>query len=124
MTSLRLEVLHDGRTLTLFGAVIGGACRARDWLASCDERTKAQFYVRFERLTTIGYLRSPEEMRRLHCPVSPSVSEIKTRSGHRLYVIREGNDWIATHGARKPPDRKVCEQAARAIEIWKEAHTQ
>lgn len=124
MTSLLLEVLYEGATLTLYGVVIADACAASEWLAGCDKKTKAQFAARFERLTTVGYLRGPEEMRQLQCSVDPPVSEIKTQSGHRLYVVRHSKDWVATHGAKKPSDRKVCDQAKKAIKIWEEAHKQ
>ncbi|MFE3281264.1 hypothetical protein [Nocardia sp. NPDC059239] len=124
MTSLWLEVLHEGPELTVHGAVVAGACQSREWLQGLDAKVQAKFFARFERLTIIGHLRSPEEMRQLQCPVDPPVSEIKTTSGHRLYVIRKGKHWVATHGAKKPADRKVCEQAARAVKIWKEAQTQ
>ncbi|MFD7843597.1 hypothetical protein ACFV4K_11780 [Nocardia sp. NPDC059764] len=123
MTSLWLEVLYEGAALTLYGLVKDEVCEASRWLAGCDKRTKAQFAARFERLTTVGYLRSPEEMRQLQCTVEPPVSEIKTQSGHRLYVIRHNKDWVATHGEKKPSDRKVCDQAKKAIKIWEEAHT-
>lgn len=125
MTSLCLEVLFEGPALTLYGAVVEDVCEVAEWLAGLDTRTQAQFRARLERLTTVGHLRSPDEMRQLQCPsADPPVSEIKTRSGYRLYVIRAQKDWVATHGAKKPPDRKVCDHADRANKIWKEAHTQ
>lgn len=125
MSSFELEVIYEGRALTVFGVVVPGrGCLASAWLDGLPLQPQAQFRARLDRLTEVGFLRSPEEMRPLQCNGEPPVHEIKTRSGHRLYVIRSRQDWVATHGAVKPSDRKVCAQAERARGIWKEAQEQ
>lgn len=125
MSSFELEVIYEGRALTVYGVVLPErGCLVSDWLAGLPPQPQAQFRARLDRLTEVGFLRSPEEMRPLQCNGEPPVHEIKTRSGHRLYVIRSRQDWVATHGAVKPPDRKVCAQAERARGIWKEAQEQ
>jgi len=117
-----LEVVYEGSALNVYGAVnTDDECPVVDWLASLDNRSQAQFISRFKRLTTIGFLRSPEEMRILQCPGEPPVHEIKVRTGHRMYVVKNEPDWVATHGAKKPPDRRVCKEAQHAREVWKEA---
>ncbi|MGO9228556.1 MAG: hypothetical protein ACLQKA_05000, partial [Bryobacteraceae bacterium] len=75
-----------------------------------------QFQTSFERLTQIGYLMGEERMHPLKCPGTPGVQEIKVHvsPGYRLYVIREGRDWVATHGRKKPKDKRVCEEAKKA----------
>ncbi len=98
-----------------------GDCGVKAWLTGLPIQAQVQFRARLERLAEIGHLRSPEEMRRLQCAGEP-VSEIKVRSGYRLYTLPHGEDWVGTHGAKKPPDRKVCRQADIAREIWTESH--
>lgn len=122
MTSLCLEVVYEGSALTVYGAVnVDDECLVSSWLAELDLQTKTQFRSRLNRLTSVGYLRSPEEMRILQCPGEPPVHEIKTRSGYRMYVVKNDPHWVATHGTKKPPDRRVCGEAQRARDIWKEA---
>ncbi|MFI5503472.1 hypothetical protein ACIA5E_30825 [Nocardia asteroides] len=122
MSSFELEVIYEGRALTVYGVVLRGrGCLAADWLAGLPLQPQVQFRARLDRLTEVGFLRSPEEMRALKCDGQPPVHEIKARSGHRLYLVRSKQDWVATHGAVKPADRKVCAQAERARGIWKEA---
>jgi hypothetical protein len=113
MTSVRL-VLCGGSSLTLY-AVVGedGSCDAKAWLAGLPQQAQIQFQARFERLCEVGFLRSPEEMRRLDCPGDPKVFEIKVKSGYRLYVVLEGKDWLATHGVKRPKDKHVCRQAMK-----------
>ncbi|MGM7646784.1 hypothetical protein ACSVDM_17930 [Nocardia sp. JW2] len=125
MSSFELEVIYEGRALTVYGVVVHDrGCLASAWLAGLPLKPQVQFRARLDRLTEVGFLRSPEEMRQLQCDGEPPVHEIKTRSGHRLYVIRSRRDWVATHGAVKPSDRGVCAQAERARGIWKEAQEQ
>lgn len=116
------RVLYTGRKLTIY-AVVGptGRCEAEVWLETLVDRAKAQFMARFERLAEIGFLRSPEEMRELQCGSGEKVHEIKVPfgPGYRLYVIRTGRDWLATHGTKKPREAKVCAEATRAREIFR-----
>lgn len=74
------------------------------------------------RLAEVGWLRSPEFMRRLQVPGEPPVEEIKAHSGpgYRLYVIKEGINWVATHGRKKPKDRRVKREAERSRQIYEE----
>lgn len=122
MTSLYACTLQSGAACTLYAVgTPGGESEARNFLASLDQIPQVQFQARFERLTAIGYLRSPDEMRELHIAGQPPVHEIKTRSGYRLYVIRKGSNWIATHGAKKPKDKQVGKQVQRARDIYGKA---
>ncbi|KHL19589.1 UNVERIFIED_CONTAM: hypothetical protein LK11_00825 [Mumia flava] len=99
-----------------------GRCPAREFLARLDKQAKGQFRAAFQRLVTTGTLKSPERYRRLEVPGKPPVFEIKAPAGPgwRLYVIREGDIWIATHGAKKPSDRKVAREADRARTMHRE----
>lgn len=118
------KVLTRGRSCSLYGAVIeGGVCEAEDFLAALGPRQQAQFQARIERLTEIGFLRSPEEMRQLRVDGDPPIHEIKVHAGpgYRLYVVRYGTDWVATHGREKPKGKKVPAEVKRAREIVKAA---
>ena len=116
----------EGSKLTLYGAIgDGGTCDADVFLGKLDVRAQVKFQARFERLTEIGYLRSPDEMRNLQVPGQPDVHEIKVHygPGYRLYIIRLGIDWMATHGCEKPKNRHVPAQAEKARDIAKAAKT-
>ncbi len=116
MTSAR-KPLQAGPALTLYAILDeDGVCCAEVWLAGLPTRVGGQFQTSFERLTQIGYLMGEERMHPLKCPGTPGVQEIKVHvsPGYRLYVIREGRDWVATHGRKKPKDKRVCEEAKKA----------
>lgn len=120
MTSVP-RILHSGTALTLYAVVDeGGVCDAEIWLAGLPVAPQTQFKARFERLTVHGRLGGYDQMHQLECPGEPPVTEIKVHHGpgYRLYVIREGRDWVATHGCKKPKDKKVCTEATRARNIF------
>jgi putative component of toxin-antitoxin plasmid stabilization module len=99
---------------------------ADDFLRGLDERAQTAFKARCERLTQIGFLRSPEAWRRLDVAGSPVVCEIKVDKGpgYRLYVIqRDATLWVATHGCKKPKDKAVPGEVSKArsfYERWRE----
>lgn len=98
----------------------GGSCPAEDFLKSLERRAQAQFMARFEALSQTGTLRTPDFMRVLQVPGSPKVYEIKVNHGPgwRLYLIRLGTSWYATHGCKKPKDRKVAKEAEKARDVF------
>jgi hypothetical protein len=109
------------------GRVIGlalptGTCLAREFLAGLGSREQARFAALLERLTLIGYLRAPEEMRRLEVSGDPAVYEIKahTGPGFRLYVVHGHRQWVATHGSKKLKDKAVPGEVARGRAMYKE----
>lgn len=102
-----------------------GSCPSQQFLVGLETRPQAQFKALLERLTDVGWLRSPDSMRALEVPGEPKVWEIKAHAGRgfRLYVIRRKNDWIATHGGPKPPERRVPVEVRRARTILAEWET-
>jgi putative component of toxin-antitoxin plasmid stabilization module len=64
-----------------------------------------------------------ERVRKLMVPSSrgqPEVWEFKAHDGPgwRLYAIRWRGDWVVTHGRKKPPDRRVAAEAAKARMLY------
>lgn len=118
---------HAELAIGTWGRIIGvrlrdGSCPAEDFLTGLDAAGQAQFRARFERLTAVGHLRSPDQFRQLQVEGLPKVYEIKAPAGPawRLYVVPVKRDWIATHGCRKPKDKRVSIEVARAREIFRE----
>lgn len=115
--------LHRGPRGVIIGVRTSeGACPAEKFLAGLDARGQAKFGALFERLTTVGFLRSPELMRDIQDGRQPKVWEIKAHvgPGWRLYVIQDENRWCATHGCKKPKDSRVPVEANRARKIYEE----
>lgn len=102
--------------------VASGECPAEDFLAGLDSQAQTQFKARFEQLTSVGYLRNPDQYRRLEVKGEPMVYEIKAHCGPgwRLYVVQVGKTWIATHGCQKPKDRRVPNEVEKARKIFEE----
>lgn len=102
-----------------------GTCPAEEFLAGLDTRPQAKFKALLERLTVVGWLRSPELFRDLEVAGEPKVWEVKahTSPGFRLYLIRSGSDWLATHGGPKPSDRRLKVEVRRARTIYTEWKT-
>lgn len=116
----RLRILAEGGCS---GVVLAnGTCPAEEFLAGLDARALAQIDARLGRLTEVGWLRSPDLFRELKVAGQPKVWEVKAHAGrgHRLYLIRHGTDWIATHGGPKPPDRRVTAEVRRSRDIYLE----
>lgn len=99
-----------------------GRCPAEEFLAGLDARALAQIDALLGRLTEIGWLRSPELFRDLQVAGEPKVWEVKSHSGrgHRLYLIRYGTDWLATHGGPKQPDKRLKVEVRRARDVFLE----
>lgn len=95
-------------------------CPAEEFLSGLGSRPQAQFKAALQRLTQAGWLRSPERMRLLEVGGEPKVWEIKAHDGpgYRLYVIRRQTTWVATHGSRKPSDKRVPNEVRRARELY------
>lgn len=117
---LRRE-LHSGPLGVIWGVELGdGSCPAEAFLMGLELRARAQFKARFERVGEVGNLRAPEMGHYLDAPGKPPIYQIKAECGpgYRLYVVRKGMDWYATHGCKKPKDRKVAAQAVKARGIY------
>jgi putative component of toxin-antitoxin plasmid stabilization module len=116
MTSQR-RIIFEGEALTLYAVESKeGVCEVDDWLDALEDRAFAAFEARFTHLCAIGHLRATEQWRYL----DDDVFEIKvhTGPGYRLYMLRDGNDFTATHGRKKPDDRKVKRETKKAAKIF------
>lgn len=115
------EPLQGGPRGTIWAVELkDGACPADDFLKSLETRARAQFKARFEALSQTGTLRTPDFMRVLQVTGSPKVYEIKVDHGPgwRLYLIRLGTSWYATHGCKKPKDRTVAKEAEKSRVVF------
>jgi putative component of toxin-antitoxin plasmid stabilization module len=115
MSSQR-RIICQGRTLTLYAVAPKGVCEVYDWLTGLDDAAQTAFLSRFEHLCEVGRLRSPGHWRQLDA----GVFEIKVHCGpgYRLYMLRDGNNFIATRGCKKPKDGKVGAEVRRARGIF------
>lgn len=96
-----------------------GSCPAIEFL---DEVKQGQFEARLEHLCATGRLRTPDLFRKLEVPGEPAVWEVKCDKGpgYRLYLVRVGNKFLATHGGKKPKANQVKAQVAMARTIFNE----
>jgi len=115
MTSQR-RIIWQGVKLKLYAVVEEEACQVCEWLESLDDAAQTAFRSRFEHLCDTGRLRSPQAWRAL----DDGVFEVKvhTGPGYRLYMLRDGFDFTATHGRPKPKDSKVKAEVKKATEIF------
>lgn len=121
----REVILEAGQACRLVALKLHGGAPALEYLEELDAAAQAAFKGRFEHLCAQGWLRAPEYMRLLATDEKPpKVWEIKVDKGpgHRLYVVRHGVDWAATHGGIKPKPKLVRAEVTRArafFEEWK-----
>ena len=100
-----------------------GACPALEFLDALARRPRAQFRALLERMAEEGRILGEERFRKLMVPGGrnqPQVWEFKAHDGPgwRLYAIPSQGDWIVTHGRKKPSDRRVAAEAARARMLY------
>jgi putative component of toxin-antitoxin plasmid stabilization module len=123
MTKVASVELQRGPAAAIIGIVMGdGTCPSEEFLSGLNDQAQTQFKARFERLTTVGHLINPDQMRLLQVDGQPRVWEIKAHCGPgwRLYVVQEGRCWVATHGTKKVSDKKVPKEVAKARKIYEE----
>ncbi|HVF20748.1 MAG TPA: hypothetical protein VNA14_10945 [Mycobacteriales bacterium] len=118
-----VELCHGAQRRIVAVRAAGGLCHAEDFLNGLRERQKrayVQFTVRLSKLAEVGWLRNPEDVRPVEDGESPTVWEIKAHDGPgwRLYGIQDGDTWYLTHGRKKPGDRRVASEAAKARQIY------
>ncbi len=116
MTSQR-RIIFEGEALTLYAVETKeGVCEVEEWLDGLDDIAFAGFEARFAHLCTIGHLRANGQWRFL----DEAVFEIKVHAGpgYRLYMLRDGKDFTATHGRKRPDDSKVKREIKKAVKIF------
>lgn len=104
-----------------------GASPAREFIDALPDNQKAKFQRYFERLRDHQRIASPENMRHLKSDtLGNEVHELKTHAdgGRRLYLVKSGVRWHATHGRRKPKDNKVNSEIGKAFELFYEWETE
>lgn len=93
-----------------------------DFIRMLDPRYQARYQH------YLGYLRdgipikTPQNFRRVSPAGSkPAVFEIKVDK-YRLYLVRSGSRWYATHGREKPKDNQVNRESDKALTIFWESN--
>lgn len=99
-----------------------GKCPALEFLEEVPTNAAAEFRKLMDRLLTQGTIRNSQRFRMLKVEGSPRVYEFKTHQspGFRLYCVKQGTDWFATHGDEKPKDNRVKDHVIRARTIYEE----
>lgn len=103
--------------------LVDGSLPALDFLKSLPESAQVTFRVLFARQLDHGVLLAKERFRMLTTDTKdPRVYEWKVHSpkAWRLYGIKDGTTWYATHGAPKPGDKGVKREVKRARTIFEE----
>lgn len=103
-----------------------GKDEADEFLRTISTADQAKFdrYLRY--LRDGHHVRSPENMRHIKGVTDPAqkgaeVHELKVHrnGGLRLYLVKFGDRWYATHGVmKKPSDKDVPKHAKRAFAIF------
>lgn len=102
--------------------LLDGSLPAFHFLEGIEPRARQAFKTLFQRQFAMGVLLSQERLRLLDSK-DPHVAEWKVHSPRplRLYGIRQGSVWYATHGSTKPGEiRGVKRQVKRARTIFGE----
>jgi putative component of toxin-antitoxin plasmid stabilization module len=86
-----------------------GACPTLDFLNDLSPKASTKMKATIEKLIQDGQITNREIFRKLQIDGQPAVWEMKVHEGpgYRLFCIQSGTDWYATHGCRKPSDRRL-----------------
>lgn len=122
----RGELIRSGIRAAVVAVIrADGSCPAKEFL---DEVKIAQLEMRIESFCAMGTLRTPEAFRRLDVDDrKPAIWEIKSDKGpgYRLYGVRLGQRFVATHGTPKRKGTRAVrievERARTIYEEWKGA---
>jgi hypothetical protein len=114
-------VLRAGVKAVVVGVVLqDGTCPAKEFL---DELQAPQFEARMEAFGAMGTLRVTEQLNKASSEGRPIVWEIKAEKHHvayRLYGVRVGAKFVATHGSVKRKPNVLKQEVAKAREIYTE----
>lgn len=120
-TARKERLLKRGEKASVVAVVRSdGRCPADEFL---EEVQVAQFASRIEAFCAIGRLRSPELMNKASSGKDrPVVWEIKADKGpgYRLYGVRVGSKFVATHGSPKRKGRELAREVDLARTIFSE----
>ena len=98
-----------------------GRSEAEEFIAALPLRFQARYQRYFEWLRDGHRIKSPENQRHLKSVPEKglTVEELKVDK-YRLYVIRDGARWCATHGRKKPNDNRVPTEIGLALAIYED----
>ena len=114
-------MLESGNKGRVVGVVLAdGSCPAYTFLKDLQ---LPEFKSRMKVFCERGTLKNPQLMRELTTDKKdPSISEIKVDAGQgwRLYGVRRGSLFVATHGGAKPKPNRVKAEVEKARRIYEE----
>lgn len=125
MTKREVTPIFDNEDVVNTICDPGGTDLAVEFINSLDDRDAAIFRRYFQYLHQGARIKSPYNMRHISQVADRTgggaeVHELKIHrnGGLRLYVVKFGDRWYATHGRKKPKDSKVPAEARKALAIF------
>jgi putative component of toxin-antitoxin plasmid stabilization module len=99
-----------------------GVCEVKEFYDALPPKARVDFKKIMSRLTEFGRITNKEMFRSLDVPGQPKVWEMKSHEGpgYRIFCIRDGLDWWATHGRKKPKDKQIPNEVSKAREVFAE----
>lgn len=98
-----------------------GRSKAEEFVHSLPIKFQARYQRYFEWLRDGHRIKSPENQRHLRTVPDRGlhVEELKVDK-YRLYIVRDGARWCATHGRKKPSDSRVSAEIEIALDIYED----
>jgi len=124
MTEHNVTPVFDGNDTVNTICAHGDKDEADEFLRTLNAASKAKFQRYLEYLRDGHRIKSPENMRHINVadPMNKGaeVHELKVHrdGGLRLYIVRYGGRWYATHGTKKVKDSAVPREAQKAFHIF------
>ena len=106
----------------MFAVRRNGGCDAKDFIQGLDKQFRARYQRYLQRLRDGIGIQAPQKIRRLsQSGTEPLVYELKVDK-YRLYVVKFGGRWFATHGREKPKNNQVKNEIEKSIAIFWEGN--
>ena len=114
---MEIDLLHEGRALSLYGIVIDGTCLIREFIDDLENQNKKQVAKLLEQRAERLELFDEQKFR----SIGDDIFELKTRRGLRILCFWGGpQKLILTHGFPKPTPKVLRTEKAKAISWLKE----
>src|SRR5699024_3856595 len=121
MTERHVTPVFDGSDKIFTVCDENGTDHGYEFIRTLNERDLAKFRRYLTYLRDGLQVKSPDNMRHIKVAdpegLGAEVHELKIHrnGGLRLYIVRYGERWFVTHGAKKPKGNQVPKQAKKAF---------